>query len=162
MSDLLERLKAGKSAIANVSLNGVEFGIRVLSEQDYLEAGLAAEAAMKVACIELSISTSDLFEAEKSGQLLLRALVNPADGKQITTDAKTLRAALSRDEVAYLIEQYLSHEKSISPSERNMSEADLLALLEEVKKTPQTPRLNGLSIVTLKKLITTLAAQHAS
>ena len=162
MSDLLERLKAGKSAIAKISVNRVEFGIRVLSEQDYLEAGLAAEAAMKAAGVELSISSSDLFEAEKSGQLLLRSLVNPIDGKPVAVDAKTLRAALSREEVAYLIEGYLAHEKSVSPSERNMPESELLALVDEVKKTPQTPSLNGLSSVTLKRLIAILGVQPAS
>lgn len=162
MSDLLERLKAGKSTIAKISVNGIEFGIRVLSEQDYLEAGLAAEAAMKAAGVELSISSSDLFEAEKSGQLLLRALVNPTDGKPVAVDAKTLRAALSREEVAYLIEAYLAHEKSVSPSERNMPESELLALVDEVKKTPQTPSLNGLSSVTLKRLIAILVLPPAS
>lgn len=162
MSNLLERLKAGKSVIAKKSVNGVEFGIRVLSEQDYLEAGLAAEAAMKASGVELSISSSDLFEAEKSGQLLLRALVNPIDGKPVAVDAKTLRAALSREEVAYLIEAYLAHEKSVSPSERNMPESELRALVDEVKKTPQTPSLNGLSSVTLKKLIAILVVPPAS
>lgn len=162
MSDLLERLKAGKSAVAKVTISGVDFGLRVLSEQDYLEAGMAAEAAMKAAGVELSVATAELFDTEKSSQLLLRALVNPADNKAVATTAKELRAALSREEVAYLIEQYLSHEKTISPSERNLSDDDLMALLEEVKKTPQTLRLNDLSFAMLKRLITILVSQPAS
>lgn len=162
MSDLLERLKAGKSAVAKVTISGVDFGLRVLSEQDYLEAGMAAEAAMKAAGVELSVATAELFETEKSSQLLLRALVNPADNKAVAMTAKELRAALSREEVAYLIEQYLSHEKTISPSERNLSDDDLMALLEEVKKTPQTPRLNDLSFAMLKRLITISVSQPAS
>jgi predicted phage gp36 major capsid-like protein len=162
MSDLLERLKAGKSAVAKVTISGVDFGLRVLSEQDYLEAGMAAEAAMKAAGVELSVATAELFETEKSSQLLLRALVNPADNKAVATTAKELRAALSREEVAYLIEQYLSHEKTISPSERNLSDDDLMALLEEVKKTPQTLRLNDLSFAMLKRLITISVSQPAS
>ncbi|MDH2918497.1 MAG: hypothetical protein PXX73_04810 [Sideroxydans sp.] len=162
MSDLLDRLKAGKSAIAKITVSEVEFGLRVLSEQDYLEAGMAAEAAMKAAGVELSVSTAELFEAEKSSQLLLRALINPADNQAVATTAKELRAALSREEVAYLIEQYLSHEKTISPSERNLSDDDLTALLEEVKKTPQLPRLNDLSFAMLKRLITISVSQPAS
>ncbi|MEW6562712.1 MAG: hypothetical protein AB1400_05700 [Pseudomonadota bacterium] len=162
MSDLLDRLKAGKSAIAPVKVGDVDFGLRVLSEQDYLDAGIAAEAAMKAAGVELSVSTAELFETEKSSQLLLRALVNPADNKTVATTAKDLRAALSREEVAYLIEQYLNHEKTISPSERNLSDDDLMALLEEVKKTPQTPRLNDLSFAMLKRLITISVSQPAS
>lgn len=160
MSDLLDRLKAGKSAIVKVSLNGVDFGLRVLNEQDYLDAGIAAEAAMKASGVEMSLSSADLFEAEKTSQLLVRALVDVSNGQPITADVKVLRSALSREESIALIEAYLAHEKSVSPSERNMSESDLLGVIEAVKKTPETTSLNGLSIATLKKLIIVLVSQR--
>lgn len=162
MSALLERLKAGKSAIAHVTVGGVPFGLRVLSEQDYVDAGFAVEAAMKAAGVELSVSSADLFEAEKSGQLLARALVDLETGIPVAADPCALRSVLSRDEMAYLIERYLDHEKTISPSERNLSEDALVELLEEVKKTPQTPRLNDSSSATLKRLITILVSQPSS
>lgn len=158
MSDLLDRLKAGKSALGKASINGVQFGLRVLSEQDYLSAGLAVETAMKTAGIEFSVSSSELFEMEKSGQLLVRALVDPVSGKPVAEDADALREALSRTEVAHLIEKYLEHERTVSPSERTMPEGDMMKLLEEVKKTPETPLLNDLSSVMLRKLITILAS----
>lgn len=161
MSELLDRLKAGKSARSIVKLNGIELSLRALSEQDYMEAGIAAESAMKAAKIELSMSTAELFEAEKSSQLLLLALLDPS-GEPLAYTASSLRNALSREESAYLVEQYLAHEKSISPSERNMPEKEFQALLEEVKKTPGTPRLNDLSIATLKRLITVLACPPAN
>jgi hypothetical protein len=162
MSDLLERLKAGKSAVAPVTLSGVKFGMRVLSEQDYLSAGLAVEAAMKAAGVEFSSSSVELFEMEKSGQLLVRFLVDPASGKPVAEDVDALRSALSRYEVAHLIETYLEWEKTMSPSERNMPEGELMQLLETVKKTPETPLLNGSSSVTLKRLITILVSQQSS
>lgn len=162
MSDLLDRLKAGKSAIGKVTLNGVQFGLRILSEQDYLEAGIALETAMKEAGVEFSTSSVELFEMEKSGQLLLRFLVDPASGKAVAEDAESLRKALSREEVAHLIEKYLEHERTVSPSERNMPEDELLKLFEAVKKTPETPLLNGLSSVTLRRLITILASPPTS
>lgn len=162
MSQLLERLKAGRSAVAKETLNGVSLGLRVLSEQDYLEAGLATESAMKDAGVEFSVSTSDLFEAEKSSQLLLRAMIDPESGKPVASSATELREALSRNDVAVLIDAYLDHEKSISPSERNMTEADLLGILEEVKKTPQKATLSGLSSAMLKRLITISVSQPAS
>lgn len=161
MSELLDRLKAGKAARAVVKLNGVELALRVLSEQDYMEAGVAAESAMKAAKIDLSMSTADLFEAEKSSQLLLLALMEPS-GEPLAYSASSLRNALSREESAYLVEQYLAHEKSFSPSERNMPEKEFQLLLDEVKKTPETRRLNDLSIATLKRLITALVCQPAS
>lgn len=158
MSDLLERLKAGKSAISPVTVGKVKLGMRVLSEQDYLDAGMAAEAVMKEAGVVLSVSTAELFEMEKSGQLLVRFLVDPVSGNAVADDVNELREALSRDEVAHLIEMYLEFEKTVSPSERNMPEEEFATLLETVKKTPEIQLLNGLSSVTLKKLIITLAS----
>lgn len=162
MSELLERLKAGKSAISKVGINGVQFGMRVLSEQDYLEAGLAVEAAMKAADIVMSTSSVELFEMEKSGQLMVRFLVDPVSGKPVAEDAGELRGAMSREEVAHLIEQYLEYEAAFSPSERNMPDDKLMEILEAVKKTPGNPPLNGLSSATLRRLITTLVSPPAS
>ena len=158
MSDLLERLKAGKSALGSVTVNGIKLGLRVLSEQDYLAAGLAAESAMKAAGVEFSVSSSELFEMEKSGQLLARLLVDPATGKPVAEDADDLREVLSREEAAHLFESYLDYEKTVSPSERNMSDADFEKLLEEVKKNPATQTLNGSSSALLRRLIATLAS----
>ncbi|WP_295756011.1 hypothetical protein [Undibacterium sp.] len=157
MSDLLARLKAGQSAIGCVHLGELEFGLRLLTEQDYMDASFAVDAAMKAANIELSMATSELFESEKSSQLLLRALVDVDANKPVASNAKQLREAISRDQKNLLIEAYLSHEKAYSPSERNMSDEDFAELIEEVKKNPTTPLLNDSSTVTLKRLITTLA-----
>lgn len=162
MSDLLSRLKAGRSAIASAKIGEVEFGLRVLTEQDYLEAQIATEVAMKEAGLELGISTAEAFESEKASQLLARALVDPSTGKPVAASAKELRASISRDEKSLLIEAYLEHEKTFSPSERTMDEAEFYALLEEVKKNPLTPRLNDSSSATLKKLITALASPPAA
>lgn len=162
MSDLLARLKAGKSSTARITLSGVEFGLRILNEQDYLEAGIAAEVAMKAAGMEISYSTAELFEAEKTSQLLARALFDVASGNPVTTDVKALRQALSREESDALIVAYLAHEKTISPSERNTTEEELLVLIESLKKTPPMTNLNDLSIGTLKRLITSLVSQLPS
>lgn len=161
MSDLLARLKAGRTAVKPITINGVEMGLRILTEQDYLEANIATEQAMKSAGLELGMSTAEAFEAEKASQLMARALVDIGTGKQIVLCAKELREAISRNEKVALIDAYLDHEKEFSPSERTMSEAEFSALLEEVKKTPGTPSLNGLSTTLLKRLITCLAFQPA-
>lgn len=161
MSDLLSRLKAGRSAIASVKIGEVEFGLRVLTEQDYLEAGFATEAAMKAADMALSVSTADLFEDEKASQLLARALVDPSTNKRAAVSAKALREALTRGDRSYLAECYLEHEKQFSPSERSLSDKEFAGLIEEVKKNPETPRLNDLNFATLKRLITALVSPPA-
>lgn len=162
MSDLLSRLKAGQSAIARVTLDGVGLGLRVLTEQDYLESQIATEEAMKEAGMELSVSTAEAFEAEKASQLLTRALVDPDSGRPVTTSAKVLREAIIRDQKVVLIDAYLAHEKSFSPSERTLTEAELSALLDEVKKTPEMTLSNVSSIDTLKRPITASVCHPAS
>ena len=153
-NDLLSRLKSGAAAVGTVTVEGVTFGLRLLTEQDYLEAQIATESAMKEAEMALSVSTAESFEAEKASQLLARALVDPDTGKPVAASAKVLRQAISRDQKMMLIDAYLDHEKAFSPSERTLSDADLAALLDTLKKTPETTVLNGLSTTTLKRLIT--------
>ncbi len=162
MSQLLDRLKAGRSVIGRVTVNGVEMGLRVLSEQDYLEAQIATEQAMQAVGLVLSVSTAEAWESEKASQLLLRALVDPLRGVPLAESAQALREALSRDEHTFIIEAYLEHEKRFSPSERTLDGEAFAELLDEVKKTPQTPRLNDSSIGTLKRLITALASPPTS
>jgi hypothetical protein len=162
MSDLLDRLKAGQSALGNTTVSGVKFGLRLLSEQDYMDAGFAVDREMTAAGVELSVATSELFETEKTAQLLFRALVDPDTGKQVATNVKQLREALSRDNKHALMQAYLDHEKTFSPSERTLTDGEFSDLVEEVKKNPSTPHLNDLSIDTLKRLITTLVCPPTS
>lgn len=161
MSELLNRLKAGRSALGKVTVNDVELGLRVLSEQDYLEAQIATEQAMNAVGIVLGMSTAEAFESEKASQLLARALVDPVTRSALAASAQELRRAVSRDEQAFIIDAYLAHEKMFSPSERTLDAAEFASLMEEVKKTPQTPLLNDSSIATLKRLITALACPPA-
>lgn len=162
MSDLLARLKAGRAAVGKVTVDDVGFGLRLLTEQDYLEAQIATEAAMKEAGLELSVSTAEAFESEKASQLLARTLIDPDSAKPVATSAKVLREAMSRDQKAVLIDAYLAHEKHYSPSERTLSQEELLRLLEEVKKTPEMTLSSVSSIATLKRLITVLVCPPAN
>lgn len=158
MSDLLARLKAGRAAVGQITVEGITFGLRLLTEEDYLAAQVATEAAMREAGLELSISTAEAFEAEKSSQLLVRALIDPGTGKPVAGTAKALREAVYRDQQMALINAYLAHEKTFSPSERTLSEHDFSVLLEEVKKSPEPTLSSDLSTDTLKRLITALVS----
>ncbi len=162
MSSLLDKLKAGRAATCETTLNGVKIGLRVLTEQDYLDAQIATEVAMIDAGVELSLSSSEAFESEKASQLLYRAMIDPVTKKPLADSALALREVITRDEKSALIEAYLEHEKTFSPSERTMGDEEFIALVETVKKTPENPPLNDLSTAMLKKLITALASPPAT
>lgn len=162
MADLLAQLKAGAQAVAKVKLGDIELGLRLLTEQDYMEAQLAVDTEMKLKKLTLDVATADIFEDEKTSQLLLRALVDPTTSQPIAPSAKALREALTRAQRVVLIEAYLAHEKQYSPSERTVTDAEFNALLETVKKTPEMTALNDLSLETLKKLILSLASQQSN
>jgi hypothetical protein len=162
MSGLLARLKAGRAAVGQVTVDGVTFGLRLLTEQDYLAAQIATEAAMREAGMELSVSTAEAFEAEKSSQLLVRALIDPANSQPVAETAQALREATYRDQQASLVNAYLAHEKTFSPSERTLTDDELSALLEEVKKNPETMLSSVSNIDTLKRLITVLVSPPAN
>lgn len=168
MHEQLEKLKAGTSAVRKVRLpragnDGPELGLRILTEADYLEAGLAGiETLRKSGHQDANVSNSPLYEQANASELLARALVDPATGQALAQHAGELRGVLSRADKAYLIEQYLDHEREFSPSEANMSAEDFAALLDEVKKSPETPRLLGFSTAMLRRLVLSLAEPEQS
>lgn len=162
MSELLERLKAGRAATGSVAVNGVTFGLKLLTEQDYFDAGMAVDAVMRIKEIPLELGTAELFEAEKAAQLICRFLVDPATSTPVCADANEARSAFTRGENAVVVNEYLEFEKAHSPSGRTLTDAEFNALYEEVKKNPSTPRLNDSSSATLKRLITSLASQPAA
>lgn len=159
MSDLLAKLKAGKSATKTVSLRGVELGFQLLSENDYLEAGLAAIDFFKSRKIDdVNMANAELFEGEKSTQLLLRALVLPGSNDPVAESPLQLRKSLNREDKDWLIDQYLEFEKEHSPmAGHNMSADEFTTLLDTLKKTPETVNLSALNSETLRRLVTALA-----
>lgn len=162
MSDLLALLKAGHGTRRLVKLGEVEFELRLLTEQDYLETGISVIEYFKAQGVTLDMASAELFESEKATQLLMRALVMPHLDDPVALTPAQLRTALSRDEKNWLVEQYLDFEKTYSPSERTMSETEFAALLEDVKKNPQTTRLNNSSTAMLRRLITVLVSPPAN
>lgn len=162
MSDILSQLKASGTLLRTVVIDGVAVGLRILNDQDYLDADLAMLAFMKKMNVAFATESSETYEHEKSTQLLFRALVDPDSGARIATNANEIRDAISRDQKAYLISEYLEHERQCAPREETMPEEEFSALFESVKKKPEMMSLNGLSTVTLKRLILSLASQPAN
>jgi len=159
MSTILEKLKASREVIKTVSLGEVVLGMRIMTERDYQDAGWAANALLDKIGADLKPANADLFESEKATELLLRFVVDPETKKPVFSNADEVLETLTRPERNFIGAAYFDFEKEHSPSERTMSEKDFDALLEEIKKKPETLRLNGLSGAMLKKLVSSLAAQ---
>jgi hypothetical protein len=159
MTDILTKLKAGRKFIKPFKLGDVAVGLRILVERDYQEAGWAANALLDEYKTELKVSNADLFESEKATQLIQRFVVDPASGAPVFTSSEEVLDTLSREERNALGAAYFDFEKEHSPSERNMTDVEFSALLEDVKKKPEEQSLKDLSGVLLKKLVLTLAVQ---
>lgn len=156
--DTLAKLKAGRSVVKTVTVGDVAIGLRILTEQDRMEAGWAAVAMLDKHETELNVANAELFEAEKAIQLLLRFVVDPDTKKPVFPSADEVRETLAREERNAIGDAYYDFEREYSPSERTMSEADFKALLDDIKKKPDATRLNDLSGAMLKRLLLTLAA----
>lgn len=162
MSDILAKLKAGRSVIKTFPLGEVTLGLRLLTEGDYQAAGWAANALLDEHETELKASNADLFESEKATHLIMRFVVDPATRQPVFASAEVVRDTLSREERNAIADAYFDFEREHSPSERTMSEAAFNALLEDVKKKRDPQALNGLSGGLLRRLLLSLAAQPAS
>ena len=168
MSDLIEKLKAGKRNIRTLAYPGIEdeeIGITVLSESETRDAIFATERIFKDAGIEVSAMTVSAYTAENNTQILFRAIVNPKRQKKDGTcerlfkDVDEFRALLRREEKEALIDEYNAFEKECSPADP--SEEELEALFAEVKKKGTIPGSSS-SLRTLQRLIIYLASLPAT
>lgn len=156
MNDILDKLKSSGFATVSAELRGQKLAIRILTEQDYQIAAMAAHEKFKGEGV--SLTNADLYEAEVANQLLCRAIVDSSNKKPVFPDAATFAEIITREEKSILLEKYLEHERDISP--RRMTESEFDELLAEVKKKSNTTRLNSLNSSTLRRLIFSLVDQR--
>lgn len=162
MSDLLAKLKAGRTVTKPFTLGAVQLALRILTERDYQDAGWAANDLLDDRKTELKVSNADLFESEKATHLIQRFVIDPATKEPVFASADEVLDTLSREERNAIGAAYFDFEREYSPSERTMSEPEFMALLEDVKKKPDIASLSDLSGALLKKLVLSLAAQPTS
>ena len=168
MSGLIEKLKAGQRNVRIVTFPGTDemVGIRVLSEGDIQEAAFWTERRFKENKIEYSAATVGVYLAENNTQVLFRALVNPArkeaDGSHALMFASDdeLRWHLTPDAKAILVDEYNAHQEECSPSVAALSQEELDALVEGVKKNRTIG--TDLSSNALRQLISFMAGQLAT
>ena len=138
-----------------------QFRINVLTNQDILDASLAADTIFKAADIEVSMANIKAYEAEKAVQQLYRAC-RGLDGNPLAPTITDFRKLLTVDVKEWLIDRYNELDADLNPSLYSMSDADFDTLVEAVKKNPAATALNSLSTSTLKRLALSLASAPPS
>lgn len=159
--NLLEKLKAGTRNTKTIKFPGTsqDVLIKVLSNADLQDAAFATEMLFKSKGIEMSMSIVDAYEDEKTTQILYRALRDPIDQtKPITASIDEFKSLITKAEKDKLVDEYITLEQECSPNIDSMSEADMHAFLDELKKSPETLG-NVSNIITARRLISFLVSQ---
>lgn len=157
--NLLERLKRGSENKKTIKFPGTEtyVQIRVLSEGERQAAHFATEQHFKRQGIEVSIATVDAYEAEKTIQLLFRAL-SDEEGNPLARTPARFAELLTIDEKNALVEEYMAHERDCSPNPETLSDGEIDEILEELKKNQTIP--GSVSSMTIaRQLIISLASR---
>ncbi|KAF0145119.1 MAG: Uncharacterized protein FD156_1230 [Nitrospirae bacterium] len=156
---LLEKLKAGKKNKNTIKFPGTDQDIiiSVLSEADIQAAHFESERLFKKNGIEVSMSTVDAYEAEKTTQILFRAC-SDTDGKPLSKTVDEFRSQILKAEKDILVDEYNSLEQECSPNPEKISTEDMEKIIDEVKKRPEM--IGSVSnIVIARKLIVSLASR---
>ena len=156
---LLEKLKAGKKNKKTIKYPGTDQDIvvSILSEADIQIAHFEAERLFKKNGIEVSMSTVDAYEAEKTTQILFRAC-SDTEGKPLAKAVDEFRSQVLKAEKDILVDEYNALENECSPNPDMMSGEDIEKIIDEVKKRPEI--IGSVSnIVTARKLIVSLASR---
>ena len=165
MDSFLERLKAGTSNSKLINWPGKEDKVclRILSEQDRMEAVFAAERLFKNEKVETNLMTAEQYDNEKVIQILYRAL-RAADNQEqpIAPSITVFRKSITREETKVLISEYINYEQECSPSPGNLSQEAFDKLLLDIKKNPATISTSIFDLQIAKKLLLTLASQPQS
>lgn len=164
MSDLLERLKAGISNKKTIMWPGTDISVtvRVLNEQDQLDATLATDKIFQLAGSKVERENIEAYEAEKNDQLLFRAIRDPEDDTPVASSITAFRQLLSEGIRKVLLDEVYTFQEENSPSPYNMDSEAYDAVLQAVKKNAERTVTNLSSVLLARRLIISLAGQLAS
>ncbi len=158
---LLEKLKGGKRNTRKIPFPGTDqdVALQVLSNAEKQDALFATEDLFKKKGIRISTTTVEAYEDENATQILARALRDPQDPETpFSGNADELRTLLTTGEKDLLVEAYDSFEKEVSPSAKDLTEAELEELVDTLKKTPgfgsslSSPTLRQLTMYSVNRL----------
>lgn len=162
---LLKKLKAGTNNKKTINFPGTagEVVLRVLSEAERQAAAFATEKRFEVMKIDPSLMTADVYESEKTTQLLFRALEDPEkEGGAIASNIDEFREMITLDEKDIIVDEYTALEQECSPALDSMSEEAVDELLESLKKKPEEIAGGVFNIVIAHRLILSLVNQLQS
>jgi hypothetical protein len=164
MSNLLSKIKNGSNNFVDVLFPGTSTLIRIklLSNQDTLDATLAADKIFKASDVPVTFQNVNTYENEKTVQLLFRSCRNPDNGEPIAADVTEFRRLLSNEERSALIDEYNALAQECNPSPMEMDPAEFDALIAQVKKNIQETIGNISNLQTLRKLSRYLAEELLS
>jgi hypothetical protein len=162
MDSFLEKIKLGTSNSKLTKWPGTEQDvcIRILSEQDRMDAIFATERLFKNDKIETNLVTAEAFDNEKVIQILYRALRCPESLDQpVAPSISVFRKSISREETKVLISEYINYESECSPTPGNLSDEEFDKLLRDLKKNSEQTLTSITSLSIAKKLLLTLVSQ---
>ena len=153
------KTEAGVNNTKTIDFPGtdIQVQVRVLNEQDQLDATLATDKIFRVAGSKIDRENVEAYEAEKNNQLLYRALRNPDDGTPLASTITEFRQLLSEGRRKTLRMVFCVQKNAVLP----LIEWTLLhtSPVQSVKKNAERMVTNLSSIVLARKLIITLANQ---
>jgi hypothetical protein len=164
MDNLLQKLKAGTKNVRQITFPGTDEKVflRILSCQDTLDAAVATDNLFKSKDVAINFSNINMYENEKTIQLLYRALMADESKTPLAKSITDFRESLSNEERNELIDEYNAFVEECSPSPYDMSADEFDALVQNVKKNASTTIGNISSSRTLKKLSLFLAETLAT
>lgn len=164
MATLFDKLKAGTRNERAVSWPGTEHQVllRVLSNQDTLDAAIATDRFFKDADTAVAFQNIGVYEAERDTQELYRACLDPESKKPFAPSIADFRRLLSIGTRRALIEEYNRLDEECNPRPLQMPDGEFDALVESLKKKPEETLGKISSSAILKKLCLFLASQPAT
>lgn len=154
---LLEKLKAGTDNKKTIAFPGTDTKvvIRPLSEAERQAAHFATELYFRNKGIDVTMSTVEAYEAEKTIQLLYRA-VSDEEGNPLAVTVRRFAELLTINEKNTLVDEYMAHERDSSPNPETLSEEEIDEILKDLKKNQTIPGSVS-SMSTARQLIISLA-----
>lgn len=160
----LEKIRAGIRNHQLVPWPGTssKVKLRVLARGELQEAVFAAENWFRTSEIPVTVQMVEEFEAEKTTQILFRALSSAEDDQPLCPDIAVFRATVPRSEQSALAELYDLLEEECSPNPDNMTDKALNEFVEGLKKKPDEMIGSVRSIAFARRLLRSLVSQPIS
>jgi hypothetical protein len=158
--DLLQKLKAGTANRKQIKWPDTDdmIEIRVASEQDHLDAVIAADNIFRDH--KIGFENVQAYQAEIETQLLYRCILE--NGERLFKNITEFRSILTPEVKNLLAETLNNLHEDCSPSPFKMSDAEFDKFYDSVKKKPEETLGKVSSTLMLRRLILFIIKQLPS